>query len=159
MGSMSRFSAIEKVINAFESEVLTYFNGLVGLTVGQIEEEDVDVEYWISAYVPLSGSPKWEGIYVHFGWATEEEYHSGEVTDENSASNFNKFFAGNKICSISVEGMDRDDEVYLFANIDTYSSLEIPLGFNPETLEFYGFLEEIISEEKRRSFVENYSNL
>lgn len=159
MGSLSRYSAIEKVIHAFESEILSYFHDLIGLTVGQIGEKDIDVDHWLSAHVPLSGSPKWEGVHVHFGWATEEEYHTGKVKDENGASNFNKFFAGKEICSISVEGRDRDDEVYLYANIDAYSSLEIPLGFDPETLSFYGFMEEIISEEKRKSFVENYAEL
>lgn len=159
MGSMSRFSAIEKVINAFESEILTYFNDLVGLRVGKIKEEDVDIGYWVSANVPLSGSRKWEGVYVHFRWATEEEYDLGEVNDEDIVFDFNQSFAGNKIYSISTGGVDRDDEVYLLANIDAYSSLEIPLGFNPETLEFYGFMEEIISEEKRKYFVENYSEL
>lgn len=148
MGSMSRFSAIEKAVKAFESEILAYFNDLVGLTVGQLNEKSLDVEYWIGAYVPLSGSSNWEGIDVHFRWATEEEFHSGEVKDEDIISDFNESFAGNKITSISVGGRDRDDEVYLYANIDEYSSIEIPLGFNPEALEFYGFMEDILTEEK-----------
>lgn len=158
MGSMSRLSAIEKVISAFESEILNYFSDIVGMIIGKLEEEELDVEYWIGANVLLTGLSEWEGIYVHFRWATEEELNLGREKDGSIVSDFNEFIAGKKIISISLGAPDRDDEVYLFANIDEYNSLEIPLGFNPETFEFSGFLEEILSEEKLKDFEENYAN-
>jgi len=35
MGSMSRFSAIEKVLSVFENEIYDYFSDIIGLTIGE----------------------------------------------------------------------------------------------------------------------------
>jgi len=159
MGSMSRFSAIEKVLSVFENEIYDYFSDIIGLTIGELDEDSMEVGYWVSAYVPVIGSDKLDGLEVHFRWATEEEIYAGKLIEDISVSDFNYYVAGRKICSISTHCSDRDDEAYLCAEIEGNNLLEIPLGFNPEMLEFYGHFEYILTAEKRKWFVDNYASI
>jgi len=140
----------------FESEILNYFSHLIGLTMGEIKEDDIEVGYWISAFVPLIGSQITDGVDVHFGWTTEKEVLSGEILGESPVPGFNEFVAGSKIISIVAGAIDRDDEVYLYAKTDSGNELEIPLGFNPVKMEFHGYFKEILSDEKQAWFIENY---
>lgn len=156
MRSMSRFSALEKVLKVFENEIYDYFKDIIGLTVGKLEEGSINVGYWINAIVPLIGSSKFESVEVHFRWGTEEELYAGKLVEDISVSDFNYYVAGRKITSISIHCSDRDDEAYLYAEIEGSNSLEIPLGFNPEKLEFYGHFDSILTEEKQKWFFDNY---
>lgn len=159
MGSMSRFIALERLVTVFKNEIVTYFKGIIGLTVGELKEDDLEFGLMISAYVPLIGSPEIEGVIVHLECVTEKEFVRGELIDELSISEFNQAAAGRKINLITLSYSDYDNEAYLHANVEDYGPLEIPLGFNPETLEFHSHLKRVLTKEKRKWFVDNYDEI
>lgn len=150
MGSMSMYSMLERVAETFEKDILKFFSGLIGATIGELTEDDLEVSNWMCADVPLINSLDRDDIHVHFRWSTEEEFHLGSELESNIVEDFNIYFPGRKIVSIEIANADRDDEVYLFAHISGGGVLEIPLGFNPITNEFTGYLEDILSEEQKK---------
>ncbi len=153
MGSMSMYSVLERVAKTFEQDILKSLSGIIGATIGEITDDDLEVSHWICADIPLTNSPDWNDISVHFRWSTEEEFHLGNELESNIVEDFNIDFSGRQIISIELDNVDRDDEVYLFAHTNNGHVLEIPLGFNPITNEFTGYLRNILSEEQRKLFL------
>jgi len=150
MGSITRFSRLERFVEKFHERFETRFQSLVGLTVESIS--DVEVNYHVKADILLSN----DKFYVsHFRWATEEEsYEEKELLEEDDLSMeeyYKEYVIGKTIQRVELAVTDRDDEVYLLAFVDDGICLEIPMGFDPEGGDFYSYADEMLSDEEKES--------
>lgn len=152
MGSISRYSALERFEAAFAGKLKEYFEKeLVGKTI--LDMSELSFDYWKSADVSLSGG---QIITVHFGWSSEWEQHEGkeelEKGDISTVEYFNQNLKGKEITHIVI-GYERDDEIYAYAHVDDNNALEIPIGYDPECGELRNF--DIITEEEFMKFQES----
>lgn len=166
MGSMSRYSAIERFVNHFGEKLETHFNYLLGSTATACEGYAVD--YHVSADIVLDTVNGSETFPTHCRWASEEETSEGkELDDEGDDESdelkevdftyeyyLNERIVGKTVEKLSVGHADRDDEVYLLLYFSEQDILEIPLGFNPENAEIGGFAEDLITEEEFEAFLQ-----
>ena len=157
MGSIARFSALERFEQEFGERLTKHFSYLIGQTVTGFS--DTEVEYWVRADVALSGGEVFE---VHHRWATEEESYEGkEILEEGDITMnewLNEYAKGQAVTSVSIGNADRDDEAYLFLTLENGNSLECRLGYHSEDGTVYGLAKEILSEEEIKAFEEKENN-
>ncbi len=145
MGSLSRYSALERFNEAFGERFRLHFEKeLLGLSI--VEMSDLVLDYHKKSNISLSNGSV---IEVHFGWTSEEEeFKQEEILEEGEMTRkeyFNEFLKDKTIISITT-GFERDDEFYVFLLVDEGGTcLEIPIGFDSESNEYHGD-EEIVSK-------------
>lgn len=154
MGSISRYSALERFDNEFGERLKQHYEKqLLGLTIKEIGELIFD--YHKKADISLSDDSV---IEVHFAWASEEEEHEDKEILEDGDIPIEEYFKsqlkGKTITKITT-GYERDDEFYIYALVDDDNGLDIPIGFDPESIEYHGD-EELISPEEFQAFRDKY---
>lgn len=152
MGSITRFSAIERFIDAFGEKINGKFQYLIGATITEMSGKEVS--YHIKADITLAKEGEFEESFeVHHRWSTQEEDANGEeITDYPMESYFEEHLKGKIVTKVYVGNSDRDDEVYLMVVADDEGYLEIPVGFDSERGGISGIAEEILSKEELEAF-------
>jgi len=154
MGSMTRFSAIERFEKEFGKKFEEAYHHLMGATVTKMTGKEVS--YHVKADIELTMTNGDSDVFeVHHRWATQEEDGEGEeLTDYTMEEYFEDHLKGKKVIALHVGSTDRDDEAYLIATLDNNECIEIALGFNSEFGTFEGISEFVLSNEERCAFLE-----
>lgn len=155
MGSIARYSQIERFIESFGEKISDHFQTLVGLTIEELK--DVTVSYYVKGVIRLSNNDEYP---VHYRWSGVEEDHEKKETDEDfekMEDYYTKHLVGKTILSVRVGHADRDDEVYLLAHVSDEHCLEIPIGFDPERCEFSDIAESVLDETEIQNYIKEKS--
>lgn len=163
MGSITRYSRIERFVKAFGGKLEDHFKYLKGATA--IAVSNYAVNYHVSADITLNTSNGEESFPTHLRWTSEEEdYERVEICEDQDENEeivtYEEFLltliVGNAITDLFVNHDDRDDEVYLHLVFADEYSVAIPLGFDPENGEICGIAEDIISTEDFEQFISSF---
>lgn len=161
MGSITRYSRIERFVKAFGGKLEDHFKYLKGATA--IDVSNYAVNYHVSADITLNTSNGEESFPTHLRWTSEEEdYERVEICEDEDEEivTYEDFLlnsiVGNTVTDLFVNHDDRDDEVYLHLTFADQHSVAIPLGFDPENGEISGIAEDIISAEDFEAFISSF---
>ncbi|WP_071395020.1 hypothetical protein [Bacillus tuaregi] len=145
---------LDQFIAIYGKRFENYFDHLIGTTVENIEEPYIDRNY-VAGDIEMDDGTI---LTTHYRIANPTEIAMNQEIPADDDLSFDDYYLGTVIHQtvnrIEARADYERQEAYLYFYISKFMSFEVPIGFNSEMGELYGYAKELLPKDWERMMIQ-----